>query len=133
MKKERRKDWKEEEPDQACRRTCGVFELGFQIFNTVDDDRFMISFCWHYQVKKRTANDNSFYGSHVMQYGDLGLSENNLFLYIGTNPANDNYTFVDENSLRPATKAVNQRDADLVHFWHKVMPCFSLELCSYSL
>ncbi|GMN35952.1 hypothetical protein TIFTF001_005649 [Ficus carica] len=70
-------------------------------------------------VKKRTANDNSFYGSHVMQYGDIGLSENNLFLYIGTNPANDNYTFVDENSLRPATKAVNQRDADLVHFWHK--------------
>ncbi|KAF2304375.1 hypothetical protein GH714_030576 [Hevea brasiliensis] len=70
-------------------------------------------------VKRRTANDNSAYGSHVMQYGDTGLSTNNLFLYMGTNPANDNYTFVDENSLRPPSKAVNQRDADLVHFWHK--------------
>jgi legumain len=71
-------------------------------------------------VKKRTSSDNSAYGSHVMQYGDVGLSENSLFNYIGTNPANDNFTFVDENSLRPPTKAVNQRDADLVHFWDKV-------------
>ena len=72
------------------------------------------------QVKTRTANENSGFGSHVMQYGDVGLSKDNLFLYIGTNPANDNYTFLGENSLRPSTKAVNQRDADLVHFWHKV-------------
>ncbi|EXB66895.1 Vacuolar-processing enzyme [Morus notabilis] len=70
-------------------------------------------------VKTRTANENSIYGSHVMQYGDVQLSKNNLFLYLGTNPANDNFTFVDENSLRPRTKAVNQRDADLVHFWVK--------------
>ncbi|GKV03533.1 hypothetical protein SLEP1_g15818 [Rubroshorea leprosula] len=70
-------------------------------------------------VKRRTANGNSAYGSHVMQYGDVPLSKENLFLYIGTNPANDNYTFVDENSLRPPSKAVNQRDADLVHFWDK--------------
>ncbi|GAY60595.1 hypothetical protein WN943_000585 [Citrus x changshan-huyou] len=69
-------------------------------------------------VKTRTASYNS-YGSHVMQYGDIGLSKNNLFTYLGTNPANDNYTFVDENSLRPASKAVNQRDADLLHFWDK--------------
>lgn len=70
-------------------------------------------------VKTRTANDNSGFGSHVMQYGDVGLSKDNLFVYMGTNPANDNYTFLGENSLRPSTKAVNQRDADLVHFWHK--------------
>ncbi|CAB4296700.1 unnamed protein product [Prunus armeniaca] len=70
-------------------------------------------------VKTRTANDNSGFGSHVMQYGDVGLSKENLFVYMGTNPANDNYTFLGENSLRPSTKAVNQRDADLVHFWHK--------------
>lgn len=70
-------------------------------------------------VKRRTANDNSAYGSHVMQYGDVGLSKDNLFVYMGTNPANENYTFVDENSLRPRSKAVNQRDADLVHFWEK--------------
>ncbi|XP_054818636.1 vacuolar-processing enzyme-like [Prosopis cineraria] len=70
-------------------------------------------------VKRRTMNGNSVYGSHVMQYGDVGISKNNLVLYLGTNPANDNFTFVDENSLRPPTKAVNQRDADLIHFWDK--------------
>ncbi|KAF5743206.1 vacuolar processing enzyme a [Tripterygium wilfordii] len=70
-------------------------------------------------VKKRAANDNSIYGSHVMQYGDVGLNQENLFQYMGTNPANDNYTFVDDNSLRLPSKAVNQRDADLVHFWDK--------------
>ena len=63
-----------------------------------------------------------------MQYGDLKLSLEDLFLYMGTNPANDNYTFVDENSLRPSSKAVNQRDADLLHFWDKVLqlPCSAL-------
>ncbi|KAB2627773.1 vacuolar-processing enzyme-like [Pyrus ussuriensis x Pyrus communis] len=70
-------------------------------------------------VKTRTANDNSGLGSHVMQYGDVGLNKNNLFVYMGTNPANENFTFLGQNSLRPSSKAVNQRDADLVHFWHK--------------
>ncbi|KAL4307798.1 hypothetical protein AHAS_Ahas16G0314300 [Arachis hypogaea] len=70
-------------------------------------------------VKDRTLNGNAYYGSHVMQYGDVGISENLLFQYLGTNPANDNYTFVDENSLRTPSKAVNQRDADLIHFWEK--------------
>lgn len=55
-----------------------------------------------------------------MQYGDLKLSVDNLYTYLGTDPANDNFTFVDENSLRPSSKAVDQRDADLLHFWHKV-------------
>ncbi|KAL1830655.1 hypothetical protein DCAR_0100586 [Daucus carota subsp. sativus] len=72
------------------------------------------------QVKKRTSNDNSGWGSHVMQYGDLKLSTEELFMYMGTNPANDNFTFVDDNSLRlSSSKAVNQRDADLLHFWDK--------------
>ncbi|KAL8503991.1 hypothetical protein ACS0TY_022645 [Phlomoides rotata] len=70
-------------------------------------------------VRRRTAHENSNYGSHVMQYGDLKQSLDNLFMYIGTNPANDNFTFVDDNSPRPSSKAVNQRDADLLHFWHK--------------
>ncbi|KAL0297232.1 UNVERIFIED_CONTAM: Vacuolar-processing enzyme [Sesamum radiatum] len=71
-------------------------------------------------VKERTANENSYYGSHVMQYGDLKLSVDHLFSYMGTNPANDNFTFVDGNSLRlSSSRAVNQRDADLVHFWDK--------------
>lgn len=74
------------------------------------------------QVKERTINGNSAYGSHVMQYGDIGISKDDLFQYLGTNPANDNFTFVDENSLKPLSKATitNQRDADLVHFWDKV-------------
>jgi len=78
----------------------------------------------HVQVKRRTSYDNSPYGSHVMQYGDVGLSKDDLFQYMGTNPANDNYTFVEENSLRPHSKVVNQRDADLVHFWTKVCLIF---------
>ncbi|KAL7159236.1 hypothetical protein ABFS83_01G014700 [Erythranthe nasuta] len=70
-------------------------------------------------VKKRTANENSYYGSHVMQYGDVKLNAESLFTYLGTDPANDNLTFVDENSPLPSSKPVNQRDADLLHFWHK--------------
>ncbi|KAG6391211.1 hypothetical protein SASPL_148964 [Salvia splendens] len=70
-------------------------------------------------VKKRTANDNGEYGSHVMQYGDVKLNTDSLYLYIGTDPANDNFTFAVDNSLLPSSQAVNQRDADLLHFWHK--------------
>ncbi|XP_039066281.1 vacuolar-processing enzyme-like [Hibiscus syriacus] len=70
-------------------------------------------------VKRRTNNGNSEYGSHVMQFGDIGVSKDHLFEYFGTNPMNDNFTFVDENSSEPPTKAVNQRDADLLHFWDK--------------
>ncbi|KAL8244748.1 hypothetical protein R6Q59_011006 [Mikania micrantha] len=70
-------------------------------------------------VKERTSSDNSYYGSHVMQYGDLPLSKENLHLYMGTNPANENFTFIEENSLSVSPKSVNQRDADLLHFWHK--------------
>lgn len=62
-----------------------------------------------------------------MQYGDLPLSKNNLFLYVGTNPANDNFTFVAENFVRSSSHAVNQRDADLLHFWTKV--CAKPLLC----
>ncbi|KAM3336550.1 hypothetical protein ACQJBY_030514 [Aegilops geniculata] len=71
-------------------------------------------------VKKRTAAQDSYsYGSHVMQYGSLDLNDQHLFLYIGSNPANDNTTFVEDNSLPSFSSAVKQRDADLVYFWHK--------------
>jgi len=73
----------------------------------------------YHLVKERTSNGNSNYGSHVMQYGDLQLSMDELSLYLGTNPANENFTFSESNSLRSSSKAVNQRDADLLHFWHK--------------
>ncbi|CAN1243395.1 Vacuolar-processing enzyme [Linum perenne] len=80
---------------------------------------FMELLTSYLQVKSRTSNDNSPYGSHVMQYGDLGLSKDMLDMYMGTNPANDNFSFVEMNAITPPAKAVNQRDADLVHFWDK--------------
>ncbi|XP_051224580.1 vacuolar-processing enzyme gamma-isozyme [Lolium perenne] len=72
-------------------------------------------------VKKRAAapEDSYGYGSHVMQYGSLDLNAEHLFLYIGSNPANDNTSFVEDNSLPSLSRAVNQRDADLVYFWQK--------------
>ncbi|CAH8274383.1 unnamed protein product [Arabidopsis lyrata] len=54
-----------------------------------------------------------------MQYGDVGLSKDKLDLCMGTNSANDNFTFADANSLKPPSRVTNQRDADLVHFWEK--------------
>jgi len=75
-------------------------------------------------VKKRTAGSGKSYGSHVMEFGDIGLSKEKLVLYMGTNPANENFTFVNENSIRPPSRVTNQRDADLVHFWHKVYLTF---------
>ncbi|XP_076949019.1 vacuolar-processing enzyme-like [Bidens hawaiensis] len=68
----------------------------------------------YHLVKERTSNGNGNYGSHVMQYGDLQLSKDELYLYLGTNPANENFSYINSNS-----RAVNQRDADLLHFWHK--------------
>lgn len=54
-------------------------------------------------------------------------------MYMGTNPANDNFTFVEDNSLRlSSSKAVNQRDADLLHFWDKVCLQNYLISSSYS-
>ncbi|XP_057524192.1 vacuolar-processing enzyme-like [Amaranthus tricolor] len=70
-------------------------------------------------VKHRTGAD-PFYGSHVMQFGDIDLGLNLLYAYMGTNPANENYTFSVGNSLKSMSSyAVNQRDADLIHFWTK--------------
>jgi legumain len=54
-----------------------------------------------------------------MQYGSLDLNAEQLFLYIGSNPANDNTSFIEDNSLPSFLRAVNQRDADLVYFWQK--------------
>lgn len=71
-------------------------------------------------VKDRTSMHNTFYlGSHVMQYGDVNLNENNVFMYIGSNPANENSTFTEDNTLPSFPRSVNQRDADLVYFWQK--------------
>ncbi|KAK7310729.1 hypothetical protein RJT34_08424 [Clitoria ternatea] len=68
-------------------------------------------------VKGITFADSE--GSHVMQYGDIHISSDNLFKYLGTNPTNENFSFVDEKYLWQSSKPSNQRDADLIHFWHK--------------
>ncbi|XP_051129169.1 vacuolar-processing enzyme [Andrographis paniculata] len=75
----------------------------------------------YHLVRQRTAFSGNSYGSHVMQYGDLQLSMEDLYSYIGTNPANDNFTFAKDNMLHlgSPSKAVNQRDAELLHFWDK--------------
>ncbi|KAF6139693.1 hypothetical protein GIB67_002498 [Kingdonia uniflora] len=70
-------------------------------------------------VKERTINKDLPYGSHVMEYGNSELSVQHLYMYMGTNPSNDNMSFVEDNSLPINSMAVNQRDADLIHFWHK--------------
>ncbi|XP_077209811.1 vacuolar-processing enzyme-like [Tasmannia lanceolata] len=74
----------------------------------------------YHRVKKRTSDHGTYdLGSHVMQYGDVGLSKEHMFLYIGSNPANDNISFIDDNKLPSFSKAANQRDADLVYLWNK--------------
>ncbi|KAK6911184.1 Peptidase C13, legumain [Dillenia turbinata] len=58
--------------------------------------------------------------SPVMQYGDLELSKEVLYTYIGTNPENDEYTDSIESVVQPMSQArISQRDADLYYFWHK--------------
>ncbi|CAN8320111.1 unnamed protein product [Cochlearia groenlandica] len=44
-------------------------------------------------VKKRTAGSDTTHGSHVIEFGDVGLNKEKLFLYMGTNPDNENVTF----------------------------------------
>lgn len=74
-------------------------------------------------VKRRTSNHNTYMsGSHVMQYGNLTISQEELYLYMGFDSANSNASLVLENSLlleRTAAKAINQRDADLLYMWQK--------------
>lgn len=68
-----------------------------------------------------------------MQYGEVELNLQKLFLFVGSNPANDNATVIDDNSLSFPKAAVNQRDADLVYFWHKVSGFLKLRLFSDAL
>lgn len=76
-------------------------------------------------VKLRTSDHNTYRaGSHVMQYGDIPISKEQLFLYIGSDPANANATFTYDNGFpefpdEKDVRAVNQRDADLLYLWQK--------------
>ncbi|KAG6541699.1 hypothetical protein Mapa_016964 [Marchantia paleacea] len=77
-------------------------------------------------VKKRTSNHNTYRtGSHVMEYGDLAVHVDQLALYLGFDPANENVSFpalpdgVQSTNGFTGTIGVNQRDADMLHLWHK--------------
>ena len=80
------------------------------------------------QVQRRTVAGVSDRSSHVMQYGNIEQSNECLYYYMGTNTANDNYTFVENPSSPSTLRVVNQRDANLLHFWHKV---FRLSIICY--
>ncbi|KQJ90210.1 vacuolar-processing enzyme [Brachypodium distachyon] len=73
------------------------------------------------RVRDRTSAHETYnLGSHVMQYGDLGINAQSLDIFIGSNPANDKSNSSVSSLLRNARAGVvHQRDADLLHFWHK--------------
>ncbi|GLT61757.1 hypothetical protein SLA2020_344400 [Shorea laevis] len=72
-------------------------------------------------VRRRTAADNLEQSSHVMQYGNLKLQRDFLFSYLGTNPVNDGFVLSSESPSSPLpSRAIRQRDAALLHFWHKL-------------
>ncbi|KAF3613740.1 Vacuolar-processing enzyme [Capsicum annuum] len=66
-------------------------------------------------IAKRTAA-NLAYGSHVMQYGDTGISVDALFQYMGA--ASVNHSYVSMN-FKSSSQNVNQRDAELFHLKSK--------------
>nr|POE58871.1 vacuolar-processing enzyme [Quercus suber] len=73
-------------------------------------------------VQSRTEKGDGFshQGSHVMQYGDKKLSNECLYSYMGTNPANDNDNSVEYASSPSTLRVVNQCDANLLYFWNKI-------------
>ncbi|GAQ89237.1 vacuolar-processing enzyme precursor [Klebsormidium nitens] len=67
-------------------------------------------------VRDRTSVYGTFQaGSHVMQYGELAIDEEDVAEYIGSDPANDKASRL----VGAAQGSVLQRDADLLHLWHK--------------
>jgi len=77
-------------------------------------------------VKERTSNGGSFYlGSHVMQYGTIEVNVQPASHYLGR------FNFAEEGqavaakptnsvtSSRSPLSSVAQRDADMLHVWHK--------------
>ncbi|KAF3432319.1 hypothetical protein FNV43_RR27059 [Rhamnella rubrinervis] len=81
------------------------------------------------EVRKRTADGTDGadkLSSHVMQYGSSTLRRDLVSYYMGINPtaSSSSYTSEDEIHLPSSVslsrvKSVAQRDADLLHFWHK--------------
>jgi legumain len=62
-----------------------------------------------------------------MQYGDINIDVEEMERYLGFDPANENVTKpvlpganLASTLMAGKESAVNQRDADLLHLWHKV-------------
>jgi legumain len=78
-------------------------------------------------VKTRTSMNFTYWtGSHVMQYGDTNQVIEEIERYLGYDPANENVTRpvlpkvnLADTLMAGKELAVNQRDADLIHLWHK--------------
>nr|ANF89407.1 delta vacuolar processing protein [Vitis vinifera] len=69
-------------------------------------------------IRRRVFTQDLDFNSHVTQYGDMRLSKEFLFTYMGTNPDNDNYTSM-ANSKPSGFSSASQYDAELLHFWYK--------------
>jgi len=56
-----------------------------------------------------------------MEYGDLQQNIDQLALYLGFDPANEDVPFpaIPNNVLESGVHSINQRDADMVHLWTK--------------
>ncbi|CAK7323789.1 unnamed protein product [Dovyalis caffra] len=74
-----------------------------------------------YEVVRRRTGFDYEDRSHVMQYGNMELIKDLLSVYMGTNPANDNYTVNIGIEAYPSMipRAFDQRDATLLYFWHR--------------
>ncbi|XP_062109567.1 vacuolar-processing enzyme alpha-isozyme-like [Humulus lupulus] len=98
-------------------------------------------------VKRRTINSNLGEGSsHVMEYGNMQQRTDVVESYMGSNPTNDvNFTYSFNHVAPPAPRSPHhhhhfssssrstpvvvinhdQRDAILLHFWHKLRKALS--------
>ncbi|RDX72677.1 hypothetical protein CR513_47798 [Mucuna pruriens] len=67
-------------------------------------------------VKQRTSNlNNCAMGSHVMQYGDINITAEKLYLYLGSDSTKN--IPPDNGGLETKMEVVNQRDAELLFMW----------------
>ncbi|KAD6453444.1 hypothetical protein E3N88_08149 [Mikania micrantha] len=67
------------------------------------------------KVKLRTLNNNTYEGSHVMQYGTKGISNETVSVYQGSCPVNHT---ADHLQSFDSMGVVDQREADLHSMWH---------------
>lgn len=91
----------------------------------------MISIYGHAQIANRTAA-NLTHGSHVMQYGDMELSVDALFQYMGSVSTSHSQapcpmasapSPMDAASFLTSSENVDQRDTELFYLTSKVC-CF---------